>query len=199
MLYTVIAYRWGWTNADRYQVAACLDADEAFELAQEECNDRGGKYGVAVYEWASSTDERRVAYYPSSYGEERPHMNQRIEMFRTIGQRIHEVATTHTKWGSDESGTGNVPTEVVPPDWVSRLVQEQEASQRFHTALQRDVQERHEAGAPALDPDESKQWVAHLTATSQQEAEAYMSQAPAQFREAQEAHAKRKAAKRAAG
>jgi len=83
-VYLVVAYRWGWTNNARYFVGAWTDRDTALAFAARECRDRGGKYGVTVYEFHGET-ETAIHHCPSSYGETEAHFNVRIELFERFG------------------------------------------------------------------------------------------------------------------
>lgn len=85
--YLVTAYRWGWTNNGCYHVGCWTDLDTAIAFADKECADRGGKYGVEVVQF-SGESESSVHYQPSSYGEETPHFNERIELFERFGNVV---------------------------------------------------------------------------------------------------------------
>lgn len=61
-MYYAMAYRWGKWNGHNYFVSASPDKQVAIDAAEQECLDRGGKYGVLVRE-QDSTDI--VAYFPS--------------------------------------------------------------------------------------------------------------------------------------
>ncbi len=48
-IYTIVAYRWDCTNDHTYVIGAHADLNTAISIAEHERDDRGGKYGVAVY------------------------------------------------------------------------------------------------------------------------------------------------------
>lgn len=48
--YVVIAYRWNNDENHSYLVGAVPDKKTAIDIAEKEADDRGGKYGVRVYE-----------------------------------------------------------------------------------------------------------------------------------------------------
>jgi len=83
------AYRWGWSNNHHYIVYAGDDYDRAMELAEEEANDRGGKYGVVVRSYTE--DYSRVfGYFPSSYGEKLPYHNYRLDYISRLGHMLED-------------------------------------------------------------------------------------------------------------
>jgi hypothetical protein len=64
--YFVVAYRWGCTNEHWYFVYAGVDQVKAVTMAENEAQDRGGKYGCAVFEFdESGTDYQMIFYAPS--------------------------------------------------------------------------------------------------------------------------------------
>ena len=85
--YLAIAYRWGWTNNDQYFVGCWTDRDTAIAFATAESRDRGGKYGVTVYEFCAS-EYTAIHHSPSSYGEKHAHWNRRIALFDRFGNRF---------------------------------------------------------------------------------------------------------------
>lgn len=86
-MYLVTAYRWGWTNGHQYQVYCGPDRTKALALAQNENEDRGGKYGCAVYEWnEDGTECKRIAYFGATMCDENePFHNWRIDYFEKLG------------------------------------------------------------------------------------------------------------------
>jgi hypothetical protein len=155
MLYTVVAYRWGWVNNHTYTVAVTQNADLARTKAEEECADRGGKYGVAVYEWTDETTQRRIAYFASQYEETVPAQNPRIEMFERIGHNVHEVATTGLVWEAPEGHSGPaVPTPVDAPEWMIAKVRQHELLSRMSIALQA------HPNLSQLSSEEGRAWIA---------------------------------------
>lgn len=124
MTYLVIAFRWGWTNAHQYVVYAGPDESKALALAQAECDDRAGKYGVAVYKAnADGTEFKRVAYFNSVYQEESPHHNWRLDMLKTLGHRMeHFVSGKVLLSNNDGSNTLSFQDVGEPPQWVVDLM-----------------------------------------------------------------------------
>lgn len=83
-MHVVIAYRWGWTNNGGYIVTIKQELEDAIAHAFEEADSRGGKYGCAVYDKEGDLKH----YEASGYGEDKPFLNTRIEMFERVGNRI---------------------------------------------------------------------------------------------------------------
>ena len=135
MTYLVTAYRWGWTNAHQYIVYCGPDADRADELAERECAERGGKYGVIVQEW-DGEDGRADAYYPSSYGELAPYHNYRIDYIETLGHMMEDYVGGTLMISVPHSDFDSVLKRVeIEPD--PRLVERAESRKKFYDALQR--------------------------------------------------------------
>jgi len=86
--YLAIAYLWGWTNNDKYFVGCWTDRDTAIAFATAEAHDRGGKYGVTVYEFCGPDEEKVIHHSPSSYGEDRAQWNRRIALFERFGNHF---------------------------------------------------------------------------------------------------------------
>lgn len=194
MHYLAIAYRWGWTNAHQYHVALTQDEARCMELAREECDDRGGKYGVAVLKWSSETEYERVAYFPSSYGEEAPHNNERIAMFESIGHDVHNVVTTLTRWVASETPQGGtVPQAVEPPEWLVEFVRHREEHCRFMNAVTAHHQARRLAGLGKEPAEESKAWVEATMANVRREVGELLAKAADFQRDVLAAHAEREA------
>ena len=82
--WAVIAYRWGWINAHQYVVRVTNDLQAAKDAADAESMHRGGKYGVTVWD----NDGSAVYHAPSSYREDRAHVNYRTEMFEAVGLHV---------------------------------------------------------------------------------------------------------------
>lgn len=89
MTYVVTAYRWGWTNNHQYIAYAGEDYDRALELAEEEADDRGGKYGVALHAYTEDY-ARLFAYFPSSWGEKLPYHNYRLDYISRLGHILED-------------------------------------------------------------------------------------------------------------
>jgi hypothetical protein len=94
-MYLVTAYRWGWLNGHQYQAYCGPDKTKALALAQAETQDRGGKYGCAVYEWNEDGIEcRRIAYFGAMMEQEKePFHNWRIDYFEKLGHILDRYAT----------------------------------------------------------------------------------------------------------
>lgn len=117
--FLVVAYRWGWTNAHQYPVYVGTDRTKAHALAQVETEDRGGKYGCAVYEFnADGTEYERTAYFSSIYDEDTPHRNYRIDMFESLGHRFAEFAEGKVMLPDPDNPGRLKDTEVEVPEWV---------------------------------------------------------------------------------
>ena len=88
-IYLAIAYRWGWTNAHSYFVFIGREKRRVILEAESECHGRGGKYGVEVIKFiAQNGHHEHVAYFPSAYQEDKPHHNNRIDLFEHVGMDI---------------------------------------------------------------------------------------------------------------
>ena len=72
MTFLVEAYRYGYSNEHHYCVYCGDDRDMAYNLAEEEANERGGKYAMLIREYAEDgIDPISVDYMQSSLGEDR--------------------------------------------------------------------------------------------------------------------------------
>lgn len=126
-IFIIKAYRWGWLNDHQYDVAVCTDEGRACELAREEADDRGGKYGVQVVCWNGETSSRPVAYFASSYGESEPRHNWRINMFESLGQDVHWVAR-------QQKVRDGAALDAVT--WATQVVCERESMAKFMAQVQ---------------------------------------------------------------
>ena len=180
MHYTVIAYRWGWTNNTHYFVACTADADKACNLAREEADDRGGKYGVAVYEWADETSFVLHEYHPSTWGEDKPHHNDRIDMFHSLGHDLHGAVTTGVHWVATGEAGESAREVVEVPAWAVDKVRQREQMCRYMTALHLDIEERQRAQLPQRSADERKAWFDALSARIDTEVETLLQKAAAE-------------------
>lgn len=90
--YVCIAYRWGQANNHQYALYAGEDETKALAMAENECNGRGGKYGVAVYEATNGGESFDLrGYYPS--GEEtEPTISMHLEMIEALGHVLLDYA-----------------------------------------------------------------------------------------------------------
>lgn len=123
--FIVVAYRWGWTNGHQYFVYAGTDKEKAIALAKVETNDRGGKYGCAVYEFADNgIDYQQVFYTPSGMefaDAQAPYHNHRIDYFERLGHFMDEVCDGHVYLpvpGDTEGVQGLKHTLVEPPAYM---------------------------------------------------------------------------------
>lgn len=120
-IFIATAFRWGWTNAHTYTVHVGLDEAAADDAAEEECESRGGKYGVEVLKFTTPDDCERVSYYPSTYGEKEPHANYRIDAFERfgnwLGAAIEDDNSTAMLPATDDPRR-LVPTKVEIPQWI---------------------------------------------------------------------------------
>ena len=122
-VYVATAYRCGWYNHHHYVVTAGVDQDAVIKAAEDECSDYGGKYGVEVVEYPS---EQQVAYYSSSYGEEKPSRNWRLTAAENIGITVlvaHEDGHAPLPC-KDNPGRLEV-VDVTLPDWLVEHVKHQ--------------------------------------------------------------------------
>lgn len=119
MSWLVTAYRWGWTNNHHYIVYCGDDYDRAMELAEEEANDRGGKYGVVVRSYTEDYS-RTFGYFPSSWGEKLPYHNYRLDYISRLGHMLEDYLKDN-------------------PD--HELVQKAEGQKAFYDAIQKAIEE----------------------------------------------------------
>lgn len=162
MLYTVVAYRWGWTNAHHYFVACTADETVARQIAEDECDDRGGKYGVAVYAWADDRRHTLQRYFASLYGEVEPYRSERHEMFRDIGHAVHEAVTTG--WVAKHFSSKGQPAARFAgiPKWLRKVVREREFDSRVLQAVQNDIRQRRREGLSMRESGELDDWLQAL-------------------------------------
>jgi hypothetical protein len=119
-VYLAVAYRFGWTNSHHYFVASGVDLATVQAAAEHTWEDRSGKYGVVVLEMPqdmTSEAPKRLAYFPSSYGEAAPAENARIEAFKTLGQRAYgAVSHGKTSIQRPDGSLAFIPVDV--PSWL---------------------------------------------------------------------------------
>ena len=110
-MYIAIAYRWGSSNRHQYVVAAGQDLVEITRAAREEWSDRGGKYGVAVYEMIGRAEHKGpLEYFPSmtdEVGQIRPERNWRLDALEDVGIKVAQHL--------------DAPTGDQVPDWLARF------------------------------------------------------------------------------
>ena len=118
-MYLVTAYRWGWLNNHQYHVYAGTDKTKAVALARAEADGRGGKYGCAVYAFTEDgADYTLEAYYPSSYNEEKPSHNGRLDMFESLGHVIYNYSKGSVMLPDPDKKGYLLPVKMEPPEWV---------------------------------------------------------------------------------
>jgi hypothetical protein len=133
----VVAHRWGWTNSSWYLVGGCTRRMDAVDMARQEADDRGGKYGVAVYRLAcENTGSVLEAYFPSLYEEEQPVRNPRIDIFQRLGLKaFFAVETGKADLPDPDNATVLRATPVAVPDWLrqekERIESEEHAAQKL--------------------------------------------------------------------
>lgn len=125
--YVVMAYRWGQKNAHSYIVTSGTDLDSMTAAAEEECQDRGGKYGLAVIrtnsDWRKSIDHEIVKYFPSLFGEEALYYNHDIDAQQRIALCVIEaVRAGHTYLAPTDGSTLMKLQEVEVPEWLREEV-----------------------------------------------------------------------------
>lgn len=119
--YLAVAYRWGWTNNHQYFVLCSTDLEQVREAAFTECDDRGGKYGVAVYKMPTTPGGKpeMLQYSGSTYGEAAPYENPRINMFRRLGQTAFFASKEGHALLPKADGTRQLDwVEVEVPAWL---------------------------------------------------------------------------------
>jgi len=92
--YLATAYRWGQTNEHWYHVYCGMDRTKALSLGQCEAMDRGGKYGVCVWEFdADGVNYKRLWYYPSMTDDETgPYHSHKIDFYQRLGFFLNEAS-----------------------------------------------------------------------------------------------------------
>lgn len=202
VLFTVMAYRYGWKNGGTRHVAVEVDLDRAILRAQEDHGGPGSKYGVAVYGWTSSLsgvdrsgelsqqESKLLHYLPSSYEEKEPYENERINMFTNIGQFVHGVVTEGIMVVSEDDGTAEMGEPVfngkgqqyavhIPKQaWLRHVVRKKEWESRFTRALfERVKQPRPTPGTRHEMSPEDQTWFDQTQARITQELESLFSNA----------------------
>lgn len=143
--YAAVAYRWGYLNGHQYFVYVGTDKAKAVAMARSENADRGGKYGCVVWSFKDNEEgeqtEEQVAYFNSSWGEDKPFHNYRIDMFERLGHKFHEfaegtvyLAADHESWKDKDGNPVRVmkPNKMEPPQWV---IDEAKSAQAFCDAM----------------------------------------------------------------
>ena len=128
VVYIAVAYRWGELNNHNYMVAAGADRESICEIASDEADFRGGKYGVAVFEASNVRDSavtgQCCAYYKSMAGEDEPYTNRRSVLAERLGfKAVLALEDGYVRGEPNEAGESEkLPTGF--PDWfVAKHVQ----------------------------------------------------------------------------
>ncbi len=90
-IYIIIAYRRDANNLHHYVVGARANKSVAEGIAMCEREERGGKYGVAVYQCSDDrSKENLLVYYVPSYGSQakRPRMDWNEWVHQQVGRRV---------------------------------------------------------------------------------------------------------------
>lgn len=146
--YLVTAYRWGQTNQHAYHVYAGPDQTKAIALAKAENSDRGGKYGVVVWEFEpDGVEYKRIFYLGSSMDSEcsdGPHHNYRIDYFERLGMFVDEAMSGKALCPNPEKPhTLSYQTVEALPAF---LLLEIERQKQFYNAMAKHFEERGAAG-----------------------------------------------------
>jgi hypothetical protein len=139
-VFVVVAHRWGWINSNWYLVGGCTRRMDAVDMAGREADDRGGKYGVAVYRLACDENAGSVleAYFPSLYEEERPVRNTRIDIFQRLGLKAFFAVETGIAHLPDRNNATVLrATPVAVPDWLREEKERIEGEERAVQKLTR--------------------------------------------------------------
>lgn len=146
-IYLAVAYRWGETNNHYYYVYAGNDRTKALALAQAEREDRGGKYGVAVWEFTpDGIDYKRVGYFPScaeDTDESEPRYNHGIDYHQRLGFFLHECAAGKALLPDPNNATATIKTLVYQDVEIPEFMREKVAQEkRLLAALNDAMRER---------------------------------------------------------
>lgn len=133
-IYLATAYRWGETNNHWYYVYAGCDRTKAMALAQVERDDRGGKYGVAVWEFTpDGCDYRLAGYFPSSaetIDTMEPRYSHHIDYYHRLGSFLHEAATGKALLPNPQAPGTLTYQDVQIPDYQRVKVDSEQATLR---------------------------------------------------------------------
>ena len=136
MTYLVTAFRWGWLNNHSYNLYCGSDFRKAFETAEEEAEDRAGKYGVVVHRFDDGEngeqDQELIGYFPSSWGEKLPYHNYKLDYYSTLGHMMEEYADG-IFYEVQEGGSVLQKTAIEPDP---RIVDRVRKRKEFYDALQ---------------------------------------------------------------
>lgn len=129
-MYVSIAYRWGESNNHHYILGAGDDLPRLQEQAENEVQNRGGKYSVVIYKVDPPNDEGeqhydQVAFYEPpylpTYGE--PHIDHKREAAESLGYRVMEAYADGKAWlpNPDPNSDPNTLTrlDVALPEWLA--------------------------------------------------------------------------------
>jgi hypothetical protein len=94
MTFLVKAYRFGFVNEHNYIVYCGSDRDIAYDIAEEEAHERGGKYGMLILEYPEDgIDPIAVDYLSSSMGEDRLKHNWMHEKRQYLQSALEDYLT----------------------------------------------------------------------------------------------------------
>jgi uncharacterized protein YqgV (UPF0045/DUF77 family) len=118
-----MAYRWGQLNAHSYIVTSGTDLNTMILAAEEECQDRGGKYGVSVIRTNTDSNlninHEQVKYFHSLYEEEAPFYEHSIDIDQRIGRMIIEAVKNGKTHLMPTDGSSVMRYESVDiPEWL---------------------------------------------------------------------------------
>lgn len=136
--YYVVAYRWGNSNGHQYVVSVGCELGKVILDASREQFERGGKYGIAVYEHGS---DEMLNYFPSCKGESRPTFNPRIYAIDMIGTDVMCAVSSGTIFVPDPERPGyNKCEQPEIPEWLVRLTEKHLATAEAISSGQEEVQ-----------------------------------------------------------
>jgi hypothetical protein len=135
--YFVVAYRWGFTNEHWYFVYVGVDRDKAEALAKEEVQERGGKYGCAVFAFNDDGRDYELVYYAPCMTEDAaatsPRHNHRLDYFERLGM-LFDDACEGEAWLPTEAEPGLLRTVKVDVDARLRAERDRQRA-RLHAVM----------------------------------------------------------------
>jgi hypothetical protein len=141
--YFTVAYRWGYTNEHSYFVYVGTDQVKAVTLAENEAQDRGGKYGCAVYEFDENGIDYQLIFYSPSMSEDQtdrePKHNFRLDYLTMMGL-FFDGACDGAVYLPGEAGKGAKHTLVDVPE-VLKAERDRQLEQ-LHSLMYADDQQR---------------------------------------------------------
>lgn len=100
-VFYALAHRWDAHNGHSYFVHAGTDKQAVIDCAEQECYNRGGKYGVVVYD---QPNHEQVAYFPSLAHPDanKPHFDDRLLNREHLGDEVRLVYAAHKRLQNGE-------------------------------------------------------------------------------------------------